>query len=373
MHVATPMPHPTQQRMTPTLREFRMRKITQSLLRSTNQMNVHIIQRKSITGHYSVEGYFAQVKQQLSAMGISTKTLIAPHESKGLLRRIQIANFARLNQGSITHIAGDIQFAAISTDPKTTIVTVLDCTRLHQLHGIRREALRQIWFKIPLEQAAAITVISEATKNDLLRWIPTIDPSKIHTIPVSISPNFHANPKPFPSANPRILQVGTKPNKNISRLIEALQGIDCNLAVIGKLDAQLLDKLNHANIKYKIMHNLSAHEIVQQYIQADIVSFASTIEGFGMPILEAQAIGRLVITSNCSSMPEVAGKGGAIFVDPFSVDSMREGFHSAILNASIRNKAIQIGYLNSQKYNIKQIANRYLHLYESVLSKAQCS
>ena len=104
------------------------------------------------------------------------------------------------------------------------MVTVADCGRLHQLSGLKRELLRQLWFQQPLKKVAAITVISQAVKDDLLDWVPDLDPAKIHVVPVSISPRFKFSPNSFCQSNPRILQVGTKPNKNLPRLVEALKG-----------------------------------------------------------------------------------------------------------------------------------------------------
>jgi glycosyltransferase involved in cell wall biosynthesis len=185
-------------------------------------------------------------------------------------------------------------------------------------------------------------------------------------VPVSISPLFTFSPKPFPRANPRILQVGTTPNKNIVRLIEAMQGLDATLVVIGKLDDSQQKLLAHHGIRHENHRNISEEEVVALYRSADLVSFASTLEGFGMPILEAQAIGRPVLTSNCTSMPDVAG-AGALLVDPYSITSIRSGLIRLIEDESYRKELITSGQDNVRRFSSDAIAARYLELYKSLL------
>ena len=101
---------------------------------------------------------------------------------------------------------------------------------------------------------------------------------------------------------------------------------------------------------------------------ADILAFVSTYEGFGLPIIEAQAIGRVVITSNLASMPEVAGKG-ALFVNPFSVEEIREGIVSLIENEHDRATLIKRGLENVKRFDKEKIANQYQEIYDEFLSK----
>ena len=77
-----------------------------------------------------------------------------------------------------------------------------------------------------------------------------------------------------------------------------------------------------SGLPFSTGESLSDAEVVRAYQECDLVLFASTYEGFGLPIVEAQAVGRPVITSDILSMPEVAG-GAARLVDPFSVPAIR--------------------------------------------------
>jgi glycosyltransferase involved in cell wall biosynthesis len=336
---------------------------------ATRPLKVSLINRLPIEGFYSLESYFKRISVSLENLGVEVCHHTSPYASQGLLKRLKIVRFARRHQGDINHITGDIHFAALGTDPARTVVTVADCGRLHQLRGVKREVLRQFWFQLPLQHVAAITVISQAVKDDLLQWVPSLPAERVHVVPVSISPQFSDSPKPFSANHPRILQIGTTPNKNIPRLIQALQGLDCTLVVIGRLRPEQEQLMHECQIRYENYWGISEAEVFAHYQQADLVSFASTLEGFGMPILEAQSVGRAVVTSNISSMPDVAG-GAAELVDPLSVASIRSGIERLIGDATYRDQLIRLGKQNICRFNSDTIAAQYLAIYRSVLGLA---
>jgi glycosyltransferase involved in cell wall biosynthesis len=112
--------------------------------------------------------------------------------------------------------------------------------------------------------------------------------------------------------------------------------------------------------------NLTRSEIVQQYESADMIVLPSTIEGFGLPILEANAVGRPVVTSNLSSMPEVAGDA-ACLVDPYDVESIRAGITRVLKEVQYRDDLVTNGLLNVQRFRANLIAAEYLRLYRRVI------
>ncbi len=83
--------------------------------------------------------------------------------------------------------------------------------------------------------------------------------------------------------------------------------------------------------------------MLEAYHRADIVSLVSTYEGFGMPIIEGQAIGRAVIAGNVASMPEIAGDG-ACLVDPYDVPAIRTGILRIINDPEYRESLIARGF-----------------------------
>jgi glycosyltransferase involved in cell wall biosynthesis len=332
---------------------------------STRPLKLSLIHRRPIEGFYSIEGYFKRISQSLRSLGVEVTNHTSPYASQGLLQRLKIVRFANRHQGEITHISGDIHFAALGTDPGRTVVTVHDCGRLHQLRGLPREIMRQFWFQLPLRRVAAVTVISQAAKDDLLTWVPDLDPERIQIVPVSISAAFRFSAKPFASQNPRILQVGTAPNKNIVRLAAALEGMAATLVVIGKLSPELEAVLARHRIRVENHRDISEQQVVELYRGADLLAFVSTLEGFGMPILEAQTVGRPVLTSNCSSMPEVAG-GAALLVDPLCVQSIRAGLQRLIDDAPFREELVARGQENVRRFSSDAIAAQYLEIYRSL-------
>ena len=82
-----------------------------------------------------------------------------------------------------------------------------------------------------------------------------------------------------------------------------------------------------------------------------------------MPIIEANAIGRPVITSGLYSMPEVAGNAACI-VDPFNCGEIKEGIQKIINNDVYRNDLVEKGYRNAQRFSVDMIATEYYQLYK---------
>ena len=95
--------------------------------------------------------------------------------------------------------------------------------------------------------------------------------------------------------------------------------------------------------------------------------YVSYFEGFGIPILEAMSAGIPVITSNVTSMPEVAGDA-ALFVDPFSIDSIKEAMLAIERDRTLREKLIELGNIRRQKFSWDDTANRVWESIEKTLS-----
>jgi glycosyltransferase involved in cell wall biosynthesis len=317
-------------------------------------------------GNFSVESYFKQIRENLPP-NVEAISLDMPFESNGLWRRVANAIYCMLHQGDVNHITGDIHYVGIFLSRKKTILTVLDCGMLHQTSGLKHKILKWFWFTAPVRCATHVTAISTATKEDVLHFVPC-NPEKISIVYVSIQDRFQPFPKTFNQIQPRILHVGTAPNKNLDRLIPALKDIHCKLVIVGKVTDSLkaLIQENHINAEC-IERRLSDQEILEQYQQCDILSLVSTLEGFGMPIVEANAVGRVVITSNTTSMPEIANDA-AVLVDPFDVANIREGFLKIIQHPILREELINNGLKNHLRFQPKQLAEQYAAIYENVLN-----
>ena len=118
--------------------------------------------------------------------------------------------------------------------------------------------------------------------------------------------------------------------------------------------------------RYKIdfsnAFGISDEQIVEEYKQADIISFPSTFEGFGMPIIEGQTVGRLVVTSDKEPMRSVAG-GGAILVDPEDVLSIRNAIVNSVCDDVHRSIVVKKGIRNARRFHASEIIKEYCKLY----------
>jgi glycosyltransferase involved in cell wall biosynthesis len=271
---------------------------------------------------------------------------------------------ARRHQGDVNHVTGDVHYLTLLLDPKRTVLTVHDLVMLGRLRGLVRLVFWFLWYWLPVRRSRAIVVISESTRAALLASV-RCDPAKIRVIHNNVSDEFRPAPRAFNTACPRILQVGTAWNKNLDRAAEALAGISCRLVIIGPLSEEQLAMLQRYEIDHENHVGLSRAALVAQYGAADMLLFASTYEGFGLPIVEAQAVGRPVVTSNILSMPEVAG-GGACLVDPFDVAGIRAGVQRIIDDPSYREGFVAKGYENVKRFGAAYVAKQYAALYREI-------
>lgn len=327
-------------------------------------MKVTYFYRKPIPHfHFSIERLFNTLKEQLSSR-VDFEVLEMPLfcEQKG--NRYKNLRWSSKHNGSINHVVGDIHYAAIGLKKANTILTIHDVNMMK-----RRNVLKLIHpyffdLLIPIMRSKIVTVISEETKKDLVKYLPFVK-SKIRVVPNFYDPSYKPFPKLFNSEKPVILQMGTRSNKNLERVIEAIQGINCTLVIVGKHEAHLEKMLHEKQIDYQWKSNLSDAEVLTQYQQVDIVCFVSTVEGFGMPILEAQAIGRVVISSTTSSMPEVA-RDSALLVNPYSIQEIRDGILKLINDSDFRNTLVNRGFENIKRYELSTISDMYYNLYQEI-------
>ncbi len=271
---------------------------------------------------------------------------------------------APCHQGDVNHVTGDIHFITYLLNKKRTILTLHDFVTLERLRGLKRWIFWLLWYWLPEKRCAVIAVVSEATRDQVFRNLKC-DKNKVKVIYNNVSEEFQPAPKPFNKQNPRILQIGTNPNKNIPRLAEAMEGLPCTLVVIGHLTADQSEILKKFNIVYENYFNLSRKDLLAQYHRCDMLVFVSTYEGFGLPIIEANAVGRPVVTSNCWSMPEV-GRDAACHVDPLDTASIRGGILRIIEDADFRDRLVQQGFKNVKRFHIDNICQQYAELYRRV-------
>ena len=327
-------------------------------------MRVTFYLRRPQSSYFSIERIFSDLRRALPK-SIDIKEAVSRFPSRGVLGRIYNVIEAVFRQGDVNHITGDVHYLALLLRKKRTLLTIHDLVVVHRLNGWKRVLVIIFWYWLPIKRSALVSVISESTKVDLLRHI-NVAPEKIRVIHDCVSCDFQHTPKEFNTLLPVILQIGTGQNKNIERLAEALEGIPCHLRIVGLLSEKQETTLRKYGVRYSFVSNISDNQIVEEYRGCDMLVFASTYEGFGLPIVEAQAIGRPVVTSNILSMPEVSG-GAACLVDPFDMKSIREGILKVIKVDSFRNELVRSGIENVVQFRPDIIAAKYANIYRELL------
>lgn len=312
----------------------------------------------------SIERVFRHVNDALGDR-FDTSFVQLQHNN-GLIGLIKnLLTFKRPNS-DIYHVTGHAHYIGLRLPGERTVLTVHDLFFMNNRSGLRLSLLKKLYLDWPLRRAKYVTAISTATRDEIAKYLPDIA-KRITVIENPIDPQFTYSPDEFNSDKPSILQLGTVINKNVPRLIRALNGLSCSLTIVGKIDAEIAAELAKTSIEYRTIDRIEDNELVQAYRDTDIISFCSTYEGFGLPVIEAQAVGRVVVTSNISPLREVAG-GGAELVDPFDEMSIRAGFEKVILDARHREGLISIGQKNVQRFAPESIAAKYAELYEQVLA-----
>ena len=199
------------------------------------------------------------------------------------------------------------------------------------------------WVK---KESKLIIAVSQATKKDIIKFLG-IPEEKIKVIYEACTDEFKPQDKEkiktvknkYGIADDYLLAFSGPKRKNLQRIKEACRGFD--LFVIGQpfVDHQDLPAL---------------------YSGSSGLIYASLYEGFGLPILEAMACGCPVVTSNVSSMPEVAGKA-AVLVDPYSLESIAGGIKEALKR---REELKKLGFIQVKKFSWEKCAKETLKVYE---------
>lgn len=327
-------------------------------------MTVTYLFRSPGTGH-SIETLFNNLRVEVDRQpNVTTKAVRLPFVSRGLRSVWRNLRFVATLKADVLHITGDVHYIALALPPERVVLTIHDCIVLktNRHRPLRYAFFWLFWYYLPIRRAAVVTVVSEKTRQELIQYVGSVA-EKAVVIPNSYDPTYVYQPGFVRHKSPVLLQIGTASHKNLLNLIAGIDGIDCLLLLVGPLTATLLGMLKQRRIKYTNYVNLNREDILQCYIHCNIVTFVSTYEGFGMPILEANAIGRPVITSNLPPMREVAGQA-AHLVDPTDVPAIRQGILRLIQDTTYRQALVEAGLKNAQRYTTASIAEQYLTVYQ---------
>jgi glycosyltransferase involved in cell wall biosynthesis len=317
-------------------------------------------QRRAAAGAFSIERIFASVRSALPE-DVSVRVETNRYYSQGVLPRLLDGLRARRRAGSVNHVLGDVHYLTWFLPRRGSIITIHDCISLERHRGVRRALYWLFWYWLPLRRAEHVTVVSNYTREALERWVPGVS-VRVSVIPPPLAHGFAPSPAPPRGERLRLLQVGTAENKNLPRVIEACRELMVTLVIIGPLPATVRQRLHALDVPHESHLALDDAALVEVYRSCHALIFASTYEGFGLPIVEAQAIGRPVITSRLCAMPEASG-GAACLVDPSDVADIRRAIQRLIDDRQYAAELVRRGYENATRYVPERIAAAYASLY----------
>ena len=286
----------------------------------------------------------------------------------------------------------DVFFSTAHYGPRFSrvpyVVTIHDLSYLHFPELFKKNDLYQLanWTKYSIKGAKHIIAVSQATKDDIVKSYH-IDPSKITVTYEGYDQNrfkpqsksqIERIKKQYKIKGDYIIFVGTlQPRKNLERLIEAygsliqdtgykIQGT--KLVICGKkgwLYDQIFTKVKDLNLEEKIVFTgyVPDSDLPALISGAKVYALPSLWEGFGIPVIEAQACGVPVVVSNTSSLPEIVGESG-VMVDPENVESITNGIKKA-LEPKTRMILVEKGFKNIKRFSWEDCARKTLRVLEN--------
>lgn len=276
----------------------------------------------------------------------------------------------KLPQGSIFHSS---YYRIINQKDVINITTVHDFTYEYYRSGIAR--LIHSWQKgRAITKSDGIVCISQNTKKDLLKFYPDIKKENIQVIYNGVSDIFYKINEPSQSLidsykklqdKKYVLYVGERNGyKNFNLAVDVVRKLhNCSLVVVGGGDLSDNEK-NILQKDYFHYQEISAQDLNVLYNNAFCLLYPSSYEGFGIPIVESMKAGCPVVSTNISSIPEVAGDAG-LLVDTIEVNA----FVEAILkleNKEFRDTMIIKGLEQAKKFSWDKCFEETLEFYKKI-------
>jgi glycosyltransferase involved in cell wall biosynthesis len=229
--------------------------------------------------------------------------------------------------------------------------------------------------------ADRVIAVSEHTARDLLTEFPEAE-GKVRVVPLGASALLKPQPRETLQTlgidGPFFLFVGTlEPRKNLHRLLEAYASLpegvrDSAQMVIaggkgwGGVDVPSIAAQLNIKGRIRIVGHASDALLSTLYAHALFLAMPSLYEGFGLPLVEAMAMGTPVLTSNCASMPEVAGDAG-LLVDPSDVNSISNGLLAMIMDHSLRQRLSEKAKATAARYSWGKAAEATLKIFDEAV------
>lgn len=264
--------------------------------------------------------------------------------------------------------------------PCAKVVTLHDLTALlfPQWHTRTSVLMHRLFLPRVIARADCVIANSHATARDIELHYP--DKACSVRIVLLASKTFvKSSEKITLSSPPLLLHVGTlEPRKNLTTLVEAFnrirdRGHDARLALVGKRGwgfGPLLEAVETSPHKADIhLHErVDDSRLATCFKEAAVFIYPSLYEGFGLPVLEAMGQGCPVVTSNRSSLPEIAGDA-ALLVDPQDPELLADAIEQVLTNPTRREEMIRKGREQAGRFSWEKNARETLEIYRELLNQ----
>lgn len=257
------------------------------------------------------------------------------------------------------------------------VISVLDLNVLHELGSFSRYNRILARMRLSqLKQADGIITISDFVKKDLLDFMPELD-GRVNTVHLGL--HMPVRDIPFAEKNRNVFLYvgGIGPNKNLLNAVWAFHmlhqktGLKPEFRMIGPVIrpeyAEQVNRLIHElgmEQHIRLFGAVTDEELSRHYREAAFFIFYSAREGFGFPVLEAQANGCAVICSNATSLPEIGGHG-CVYADPDQPDECAERMSELLAKPGLAADLIANGYRNVTRFSWEKCALHTADIYRA--------
>jgi mannosyltransferase len=341
----------------------------------------------SLQKHGGISTYFKNLIQILDSentksavfiyepdVKIASKRLI--FQNKRILERIRPIKI--VNKEKSTTLLHSSYYRVSKSKYVKNVITVYDFIYEKFEKNIIKKYIHIIQKSIAVKNSSAIICISESTKNDFLEYYPNYDPNKIFVIHLAHSTKSVEFENDFNFDNkflkPYCLFIGMRSfHKNFNSCVLALKDLEIEFKIIGggnlnKKELALLDSTIPG--RYQHLTNVDNAALNKYYENAICLLYPSIYEGFGLPILEAMANGCAVITTNASSIPEVAGNAAILLEEP-SPSFIKDSIIS-LMDSNFNKSIIHKGFRNCEKFSWDKTISNTMDLYKIILDNDFC-
>ncbi|MBJ7339124.1 glycosyltransferase family 1 protein [Mycolicibacterium sp.] len=265
--------------------------------------------------------------------------------------------------------------------PSAVVIQSTQFQFVPEAYGFLQRHYLRLGVASAVRAADAVITVSEHSRQDVIGWLGT-DPRKVTSVLHGVFFSSTEVNRPVPTAErPYILCVSAfYPYKNLFRLIEAfsiLKGaaLPHELVIVGgdTPGVTRADLLAHARAlgvedAVRLPGRVSQDELEEFYRGADVFVMPSLYETFGLPVLEAMALGCPVVAARASSLPEVAGDAAEL-VDPLSPDSIAHGLAAVITSPSRRAELVGLGRERVTEFSWEKAAKQTVEVLETVAAR----